>query len=152
MGLKDEEIHGEDYAIRVGGDDVLQTFPKGFATEQYVAKAAELGCELAEFIKHKEFSGCEFFSAQLYKHEGVWKFRPLRFTKHVAKMRTQKLEDLAGAIASHMINYVWETAKFNFFRKMYVDLRKAHPAQFPLHLLKTQRELQYTALGCEAQC
>jgi len=150
LGWTDEMILAEK--IVVGGDDVLQTFPAGFDTTKYIEVGKGLGFDLAPFEFTKTFDGCEFFSTRFHKRDGVWTFKPERFTKHIAKLRTNKLEDLASALSSHMMNYAWDNSKFRVFENMYRALRKEHPGHFPASLLKTQRQLQYKLTGAETDC
>jgi hypothetical protein len=150
LGWTDEQILGEE--IVVGGDDVLQTFPEDFDQATYLEVGRSLGFDLTEFKVNKSFDGCEFFSNIFTLREGVWNFTPARFTKHIEKLRTVPLKDLAGALSSHMMNHCWNAKIYNFFRKMYMHLRKDHPTEFPLKLVVTQRQLQYKVLGVETSC
>jgi len=147
MGYSDDEIC--KMKIVAGGDDVLQQFPKGFDKKKYISIAADLGFELSDFEVTKSFDGCEFFSNRFHKRDGVWTFVPERFTKHVEKLRKVKLDDLSGALSSHMMNFAWNTKKFAYFEKMYKVLRKEHPDKFPLSRLVSQRMLQNKLTGCE---
>jgi hypothetical protein len=147
MDLSDEDIL--NMPIIVGGDDVLQGFSDGFDTGKYLNIAAELGFKLSDFVVTKTFNHSEFFSNKFEFKEGVWTFHPERFTKHIEKLRMNKVEDLAGTLVSHMLNHVWSKSKFSFFEKMYKNLRKDRPDLFPLSLLKSQRQLQYKVIGVE---
>lgn len=149
MGLTNEQISSNAYRIIAGGDDVLQTFPDGFDTEEYRRVAKTFGFDLAEFVKHDTIDGAEFFSNTLYKRSGVWQYKPVRFTKHIAHMATVKKEDLAGCLASHMSNYCWDFEHFKFFENMYVSMREVYPDLFPLKFLKSQKFLQFKSKGCE---
>jgi len=149
MGLTVEQICSPAYKIIAGGDDVLQTFPEGFDVELYREVASTFGFGLTEFVKHDSLNGAEFFSNTLYKKSGVWQYKPVRFTKHIAHMVTVKKEDLAGCLASHMSNYCWDYEHFKFFERMYVDMRSTYPDLFPLKFLKSQRYLQFKSKGCE---
>jgi hypothetical protein len=149
MGMTDDEILADD--IVAGGDDTLQSFPVDFDTEKYIQIAATLGYELS-FVKRSSFEGCEFFSNRFHKVEGVWTFQPERFTKHVAKIRMTKLENLASSLASHMMNYVWNKRRWGFFYRMFMTLRKEHPDLFPLSFIKTNQAIRYKVTGCEVDC
>jgi len=150
MGFTDAEIYAPEYAIVVGGDDVLQTFPQKFDVVRYRATMTELGFDVSDFKIHKQFDGCEFFSNEFKVENGAWTFHPTRFTKHVAHLRATKYEDLAAALSCHMLNHVWNNRRFNFFQKMYSAFRKEDPDNFPLIFNKSQRALQYKVLGVEA--
>jgi len=147
MGLSDDEIIA--MPIVVGGDDVLQSFPDGFSTETYLQKASVLGFDMPEFEVTASFENCEFFSNRFNYVDGVWTFNPERFTKHVENLKTVKLEHLASALSSHMMNHCWNKRRYNYFDKMYKTLRKDHPEDFPLNLLRSQRMLQNNVTGCE---
>jgi len=149
MGLSVEEMCSPAYKIIAGGDDVLQTFPDNFDTEEYIRVGGTFGFVLAEFAKHESIDGAEFFSNTLLKKGGVWQYLPVRFTKHIAHMVTVKTEDLAGCLASHMANYCWDYDHFRFFEKMYVSMREIHPDLFPLKYLKSMKYLQFKSKGCE---
>jgi hypothetical protein len=151
-GATDEEILSPDRTIIAGGDDVLQTFPNGYDLERYKTEAAALGFQLDDFKIHKEFDGCEFFSSVFKRRDGAWTFIPQRFTKHIAALRTTKLEDLAGAIASHQMNWAWDNKKFEFFSKMFRGMRALQPENFGLQYVKSQRQLQYKMLGVDVRC
>ncbi len=151
LGWSDEKIsEWLDYTV-AGGDDMLQSFPEDMDLQAYVAEAAKLGVEM-EFEIRKSFDGASFYSNDFSydKSDGAWKFKPVRFTKHIQKLRRTKLEDLPGAIASHMQNYVWDNKRFAFFEKMFRKMRVKYPDQFKLSYLKSQRQLQYKVLGYEA--
>jgi len=147
MGLSDDEIIA--MPIVVGGDDVLQSFPDGFSTETYLQKASVLGFDMPEFEVTDSFENCEFFSNRFNYVDGVWTFNPERFTKHVENLKTVKLEHLASALSSHMMNHCWNKRRYNYFDKMYKTLRKDNPEDFPLNLLRSQRMLQNNVTGCE---
>lgn len=152
MGYTDQQIMSDEFAIVVGGDDVIQTFPDGFDTTRYTDEMKILGFDVTEFNIHKSFNGCEFFSNQ-FKFDvngGVWTFQPTRFTKHVAHLARTKVEDLANALSCHMINHVWDSQKFKFFDTMFRHFRKDHPELFPLNLLKRRQQLIYKVLGLES--
>ncbi len=149
MQISDAEIL--KMPIVVGGDDTLQQFPKDFDLGKYKITAKELGFDLSDFEETPTFDGCEFFSHRFYKKNGVWTYKPVRFTKHIVKLRTAKLEDLAMTLSSYMLGCVWDNEKFTFYHKMYRALRAEHPAQFPANLLRAQRQLQYKVLGLEAE-
>jgi hypothetical protein len=148
LGYSDEIIL--ENVIVAGGDDVLQTLPRGIKTEDYISEAAKMGFVVTDIKTHKSFNGCEFFSNKFTCREGIWEFQPVRFTKHVAKLYKTKLADLPGTLCSHMGNYCWNTKKYNFFKKMYLDFRKDNPQDFKMSLLKTQRQLQYMCKGFES--
>jgi V8-like Glu-specific endopeptidase len=149
MGYSREVILGDDYAIIAGGDDVLQTFPSDFPVENYQNEMKILGFDVTDFVVHKQFEGCEFFSNKFMKLDGVWTYHPTRFTKHIAHLKHTKIEFVASALSCHMLNHVWDSKKFDFFDKMFRDLRKMHPEHFPLNLYKKRRALQYKVLGFE---
>jgi len=151
LGYSDEEIMSEDNAIIAGGDDVLQAFHPSVDLQNYVTEAALLGLPLSDFIVHDSFDGCEFYSHKLYIEDGVWKFRPERFTKHIAKLCTTKIDDLPGALSSHMLNYCWDGKKFNFFERMFSHFRKQHPELFTLNYVKSAQYLRFKVKGYEAE-
>jgi hypothetical protein len=150
MGLTDEQIMSPDYAIVVGGDDVLQTFPPEFSTDAYRAELQSLGFNVTDFKVRDGFEGCEFFSNEFKHQDGVWQFFPTRFTKHVAHLRVTKISDLASSLSSHMLNHVWNTKKFNFFYTMFQAFRKKYPDEFPLVFLKSRTSLTYKVIGYES--
>jgi hypothetical protein len=150
MGETDKQILADP--IVAGGDDTLQSFREDFDKTKYLAVAKSLGFEMSPFEEHKNFNGCEFFSTRFYLKDGTWTFKAQRFTKHVKALRTTKLKDLASALSSHMVNHVWDTNKYNFFKNMFMTLRKSHPDDFPLAFMIQQKQLQYRVLGCEAAC
>jgi len=150
MGHSAEQILSRDYAIVVGGDDVLQTFPKTFSTEDYRQKLSELGFVVSDFKIHKQFNGCEFFSNEFKLEDGVWQYHPTRFTKHVAHLRVTKMADMGAALSCHMLNHVWNAKRFKFFEEMFQALRKKNPDLFPLTFLKSRQRLQYKVLGLES--
>ena len=151
LGLSDSQITSKDNLIIAGGDDVLQTF-NGVDTEQYLLQAKLLGFELEEFIEHESFDGCEFFSHVFQYHEGIWKYKPVRFTKHIAKLATTKMDDLACALGSHMINYCWDRKRYSFFDKMFRHFRKQYPDKFPITYLKSMNYWRFKVKGYEANC
>lgn len=149
MGVVPAAMLEPDHHTTFGGDDVLQTFPKGFDTKKYIETASEFGFELTEFEVCDTFDGCEFFSHTFKKAGRQWTYHPTRFAKHIESLRRVKLEDLAGALASHMRNHVWNDERFNFFRRMYGALRKEHPVLFPVDLCPKQEHLRWAVLGLE---
>jgi len=150
MGFSDEEILSVGYYIMAGGDDVLQTFPDKFDTSQYLRVAAKLGIKISDFVERDSLHHAEYFSTRFEKHGGVWKFFPLRFTKHIVKLRTEKIDNVASALASHMANYCWDDRKFSFFNKMFKAMRQAQPDKFPLVFLKDKTYLCYKSKGMES--
>jgi len=151
-GATDEQMLSPEHTIIAGGDDVLQTFPEGYDLNKYKTEAAALGFQLDDFKVHEGFEGCEFFSSVFRRRDGAWVFKPQRFTKHVAALRTTKLDDLAGAIASHQMNWAWDDKKFKFFAKMFREMRALQPESFGLQYVKSQRQLQYKMLGVDVRC
>jgi hypothetical protein len=151
MGVSDEDILSKDHYMIAGGDDVLQTFPENFDTKRYISEAKKLGLVLEPFIEHESFDGCEYFGTKYRFDEGVWKFKPVRFTKHIEALRRVKIEDLPCALASHMLNYTWDKSRFSFLEKTFRNFRKTHPQIFTLNFLKSRRELEYKVLGLEAR-
>jgi len=149
MGLTNEQILSDDHVLIAGGDDVLQSFPVGFDLEKYKAVALSLGHVLSDFKEHKSFDGCEFFSHEFKRKNGIWQYFPVRFTKHIAKLNTTKLEDLPGALISHMTNYCWDDRKFGFLDRMYKDMRKTRPDLFTLGLIRDKQYLRYKCKGME---
>jgi len=149
MGCSDSLIMDPDCEIIAGGDDVVQSFPETFDLPRYVEVAKTLGFEL-EMKEHKNFHGVEFFSTLFKLDNGIWKYYPVRFSKHIAKLRTTKYEDLPMALSSHMINYCWDTKRFMFFQKMFTDLRRENPSLFPLNLSHNMELLRYKSKGYEA--
>jgi len=150
MGYTDEQILAKDMTIIAGGDDTLQTFPDNFDLDKYVKIAGELGFKL-DFKVHDSFEGCEFFSTVFTTTSaGILQYKPVRFTKHIEKLKRVKSDDIAPALASAMINYCWDEPKFNFFHKMYRTLRQSSPAKFPLSLLKNYQYLRYVSKGFES--
>jgi hypothetical protein len=147
MGLSDEDIL--DVVIKVGGDDVVTKFKKEIDLVKYVEIANSLGYALGPFETHENFNNVEFFSARLYKQDGIWAFRPVRITKHLENIKLATMDNLAMTLASHMTNHMWDGGRYKFFYKMYQHFRKEHPSLFPVKLLKSQKELQFRANGYE---
>jgi len=150
MGTPISDIRSKDFGIVVGGDDILQTFPESFDVEQYRKEMGDLGFDVTDFHIHKSFAGCEYFSTKFFVKDGAWTYLPTRFTKHVAHLKCTKLDDLANALACHMLNHVWDSPKFRFFDTMFRAFRKQHPDKFPLNLLKSAQQLKYKVLGLES--
>lgn len=151
-GCSDEEILSPSFAIVAGGDDVLQTFPDDFDVQSYWDNLQTLGFKVEERKVHDSFDQCEFFSNKFELVDGQWTYKPVRFTKHIAHLSVVKTADLAGALASHMLNHVWDTKKFLFFDNMFKHFRAKFPCQFPLAYYKTRNQLRYKVLGLEASC
>ncbi len=147
MGWSDDQIMADP--IVVGGDDVIQSFPDDMDYEGYIREAKILGFELPAFKINDSFDGVEFFSNHFYKENGIWKFRPERFTKHVQNLRKVKIDDLASALNSAMLNHAWDDEKYEFFSTMFLEMKKKYPNAFPIHLLVNKDVLRYRLLGCE---
>jgi len=150
LKIDDEAILSQDFKILVGGDDVLQTFPDGFDTEEYRREASLLGFELDEFKVHDSLDGAEFFS-QKFKviSNTMVEYHPCNFAKCVANMVNTKHEDLANALSSHMINYAFNAEKFAFFQKMFMTFRKENAALFPLNLYRDRADTIFMVKGFE---
>jgi len=149
MGKSDEYIMGLKFVA--GGDDTLQEIPDDFDVEEYKLQAADLGFTL-EFKVNTEFSGSEFFSNKFkVRKDGIVTYEPVRWTKHVEKMKRVKIEDLASALGSAMINYCWVNDKYKFFEDMYAHFQKIYgPELFPMTFWKTKQQLQHKTKGFES--
>lgn len=137
--------------IVAGGDDVLQRLP-GVDLEKYRAAACELGIFLEDFDVRSGLDASEFFSHEFSRDEesGVWRFKPVRFTKHVENLKRVKLEDLPQALVSHMANWRWSEKHYRFFERMFKSFRITHPDLFQLKDLVTRRALCNKQLGYES--
>jgi len=151
MGYTDKQILN-DFIIVAGGDDVLQSFPEEFDTETYLKIAKQLGFELSDFEITKSFNGCEFFSNRFYITQGIWQFKPVRFTKHIYNLRKTTLDNLAMSLSSHMLNVSWDREKYAFYERMYRDFRKEYPALFPVKLVHSIKHNQYKLIGVDVDC
>jgi hypothetical protein len=149
MGLSNDVILSPSCRMVVGGDDTLQKFPDNFDLEAYYQQASLLGVVLEPFEIHKSFNGCSFFSTRFRYQEGVWAYFPMRFTKHIAKLRKTKVDDLPMALASHMYNYCWDNKRFTWFERMFKKFRKEQPELFALNLCKPQLSLKLASKGAE---
>lgn len=147
MGETDAQILAD--TVVAGGDDMLQTFRPKFDVERYKSEAHRLGFEI-DFEHYDSFEGCEFFSHRFKRLDGVWTYTPERFTKHVMNLRTCKLEELASSLSSAMTNWVWDKKRFAFFNNMFRNLRKEYPEHFDLKFCRSNMQLRYKVLGCEA--
>jgi hypothetical protein len=152
LGHTAVEILSECFKILAGGDDTLQTFPHGYDVQTYVDSMKTVGFSI-EIKRHESFIGCEFFSNNFVMRDGVIAFIPVRFTKHIEKLKRVKNEHLAMALSSAMINYCWDK-RFEIFDKMYMHLRKKDPLNFPLNLRKSRMLLRFKCKGmeCAEEC
>lgn len=147
MSFEDDFIlNGNDEVF--GGDDAQQTMD-GIDTDEYIVKAGEMGLPLEPFQKRESFDHSEFYSTIFWKEDGIWKYKPVRFTKHIYSLMYTKLEDLPQALVSHMANYCFDTKRFRYFERMFAAFRKNDPVAFDNKLLKTQLEVQFSVKGCE---
>lgn len=150
LGYNDEQIL-EEFKIVAGGDDVLQRLPE-VDLDKYKAEAALLGTPIDEMVVRPNMAdGYEFFSHEISynRRDGHWKFKPVRFTKHIEHLRRVKLEDLPQALVSHMGNWRWCDRQFRFFERMYKVFREKRPDLFELRLLQTAKALRHKQLGYE---
>jgi len=146
-GMTDDEII--NLPMVAGGDDVLRSAPKNLTVVRYNELARELGFETT--VKEIDsFEGSEFFSSQFFEENGVLTFVPQRFSKCVKHLSATSVENLSGALISHMQNYCWVDEKFRFFERMFVEFTNTHPDLFDYGQLVPQRMLQYKVLGVES--
>jgi hypothetical protein len=143
----DEQI--VEQPIVAGGDDVLQDLT-GVDVERYKAVSASIGVDIElEEVEGLEYS--EYFSQDLRKDSaGQWQFFMQRFTKHIEHLKVNKIEDVGGALLSHMGNYRHHPERFMFFENLYHELRKDHPDYFPLKPLKSRQTLLAIQYGHES--
>ena len=59
-------------------------------------------------------------------------------------------ETLADALVSTMTNHVWNTERFEFFERMYLDFHHKNKESFPLSKLKSRQALVFQVVGNEA--
>jgi len=146
LEFTDEQIVDQPFAA--GGDDVLQDLT-GTDVEKYKAVSKSIGVEIElEEVEGLEFA--EFFSQNLRRDEnGQWQFFMQRFTKHIEHLKVNKIEDVGGALLSHMGNYRHDPDKFIFFENLYHELRAVHPEHFPLKPLKSRQTLLAIQYGHE---
>jgi hypothetical protein len=151
MNYTDDEILSRKFAIGVGGDDVMQAFPREFCRETYKKEGEKLGFKI-DLKTHESFDGVEFFSNKFKViGDNYVEYYPCNFAKCISNMRNTKTEDLAGALSSHMINYVFDVPKFEFFQKVYMHFRKLHPDLFPLNLYRDRVATIYLVKGFESK-
>ncbi len=125
-GFSDEEII-RDFDMVAGGDDDLDSFPPGFDTDLYYKEICKMGIDVAPEKITTGIIGNEFFSNSFeLDKDGLVTFHPVRFTKHIYKLRLNKLEDLPQALNSHMQNYCWSKREFRLFEKMYQYILKKY--------------------------
>jgi hypothetical protein len=118
-GVSDESIL-EDFDMVSGGDDDLASFPPGFDTDKYYQAIKDMGVDVEPDAITNGLIDNEFYSNTFrLDPNGVVSFHPVRFTKHIYKLRMNKLEDLPQALNSHMQNYCWSTKQFKLFQSMY---------------------------------
>jgi len=149
MGLTDAQILSPDYAIVCGGDDVLQSVPDGFDVERCIFEYSQLGIRITDHKLHGNMEGAEFFSTEFWSHDGLVKYKPVRFTKHIYNLRTTKPEFLCAALSSHMMNYCWDIQRYKVFEGMFDWLRKHHPELVDESLFKSNSYWRYKSKGCE---
>jgi len=146
-GMTDSEI--VDLPMAAGGDDVLRSAPKNLSVENYNVLARELGFQTT--VKEIDsFEGSEFFSSQFFEENGVLTFVPKRFSKCIKNLSATSVENLSGALISHMQNYCWVDEKFRFFERMFVEFTSKYPELFDYSQIIPQRMLQYKVLGVES--
>jgi len=148
MGVDDDD---ETNPLIAGGDDVLQSFNDDILSrlDEYKEIAQDLGVKLEEFVVHRSFDGCEFFSHKFKIESGIIKFKPVNFSKAIYNIRAMKLQDLPLALSSHMGNYCFDKRKYEFFREMYLSFREDHPHEFLLKHVKSMNYLRQKAKGAE---
>jgi len=118
-GVSDDDILNK-FDMVAGGDDDLDSFPDGFDTDQYYAAIKDMGIDVEPDTITTGLIGNEFYSNTFrLDPSGVVSFHPVRFTKHIYKLRLNKLEDLPQALNSHMQNYCWSPKQFRLFESMY---------------------------------
>jgi len=161
MGLTDTEILSADYEFICGGDDVLQTVPDVFDVERCIYEYSRLGIKITGHKLHESVGGAEFFSTELSIggtdrdpyylkcYDGIVRYIPVRFTKHIYNLRTTRPEDLGAALVSHMMNYCWDTAKYKVFERMFHWLMECHPDLVDISLLKSNSYWRYKSKGYE---
>jgi len=150
MGYTDVQILSEDMGIVVGGDDVLQSIPDDFDVDRCLFEYSQLGIKITQHKVHQDMNGAEFFSTEFWKHDdGIVRYKPVRFTKHIYNLRTTKPEFLCAALGSHMMNYCWDMSKFKIFESMFLWLEKYHPELVDKSLFKSHTYWRYKCKGCE---
>lgn len=143
----DEQI--VEQPIVAGGDDVLQDLT-GVDVEKYKAVSKSIGVDV-ELEEVADLEHSEFFSQDIRRDDlGQWQFFMQRFTKHVEHLKVNKIEDVGGALLSHMGNYRHHPERFLFFENLYHELRKEHPDYFPLKPLKSRQTLLAIQYGHES--
>jgi hypothetical protein len=139
-----------------GGDDTYnqnKIFADPVQKELYLRTSLSLGVKIPGFDTTIGLDKSEFYSHRLYRDGSVWKYQPVRFTKHIEKLRRTPLKDLAGALGSHMRNYCWDNERFAFFEELYKALQSKHGIEaFPMVHLKPQFCLQAQVKGFELSC
>jgi hypothetical protein len=166
MGLSDVQILSPEMNIFCGGDDVLQSIPDGFDVERCIFEYSQLGVKITDHKIHNSMEGSEFFSNEFYHtddkntlafgesefwtHEGLIRYRPVRFTKHIYNLRTTAPEFLGAALVSHMMNYCWDMSRYKIFENMFRWLMEHHPELVDVSLFKSNSYWRYKSKGCES--
>jgi hypothetical protein len=157
MGVdKHKIVDPDENKCDAGGDDTYnqnKIFVDRAQKELYLRTSLSLGVEIPGFETTMGLDQSEFYSHKLYREGNTWKYKPVRFTKHIEKLRRTPLKDLAGALGSHMRNYCWDNARFAFFEALYKTLQSKHGVDmFPMVHLKPQFCLQAQVKGFEVSC
>lgn len=145
MGVPTEVIKRN--RMVAGGDDVIQTM-EGVDVDTYEAVSAEMGFE-CKLTPHETLDGVEFFSCKMYRDDSGWKYKPVRFTRHIEHLLHQKDEELASHLTNLMLDWRWDASVFNLLRDTYLKAREMQPGLFPLSRLPDLGQLQDQAMGYE---
>jgi len=148
LGMTDEDIIKSP--IIVGGDDILQGVPDDFDVDRLLSEYSRIGVHISDYKLHDSMEGAEFFSNKFSMYDGMVRYVPCRFTKHLYSLRNTKPEHLCAALVSHMMNYCWEPKKFGVFDKMFIYLRENHPHLVDESLHRTLSYWRYKTKGYES--
>jgi len=140
------------YTLMAGGDDILQKWPTSLSPVAYFDEFRKFGINVKEFEMHDSVDHATFFSNEMYydKDDGLIKFRPLRLTKHIYKLRSMEAKYLGQALCSHMTNYCFTPKHFQIFRAMYIWLQENAPESVEGTVLLSRFALCYRVKGYES--
>jgi len=148
MGLTRNEIE-QDFVIKVGGDDKIQSAPKTFNHQAYLNEFKIMGVKTHSEKSLETIEGIEFYSWIFTTESGEAKWVPTRFTKHVHSLLATKTADAGQALVSHMWNWAHDIPHFNWFRAQYIRLNEELPEEFPLRCIPDRRSIIQLLRGYE---
>jgi hypothetical protein len=140
------------YVLMAGGDDILQKWPTSLSPVAYFDEFRKFGVNVKEYEMHPSVDHATFFSNEMYydKEDGLIKFRPLRLTKHIYKLRNMEAKFLGQALCAHMTNYCFVPKHFQIFKAMYNWLQENAPESVEGTVLLSRFALCYRVKGYES--